>query len=71
MSIPLGMLLVIIQVLVSKNDLYSSLFECVLVLGSRPPADQSTDAPRRRIRSPLRIVIASASACLRRSRTSR
>lgn len=26
-SIPLGMLLVLIQVLVSRNDLYSSLFE--------------------------------------------
>jgi len=29
-SIPLGMLLVLIQVLVSRNDLYSSLFEWVL-----------------------------------------
>jgi uncharacterized membrane protein YjjP (DUF1212 family) len=28
-SIPLGMLLVLVQVVVSRNDLYSSLFECV------------------------------------------
>lgn len=29
-SIPLGMLLVLVQVAVSKNDLYSSLFEIVI-----------------------------------------
>ena len=31
-AIPLGALLVLVQVVVSRNDLYSSLFECVLIV---------------------------------------
>lgn len=46
MAMPLGALLVLVQVLVSRNDLYSSLFECVAVSS---PLPQTTYSPARSV----------------------
>lgn len=57
-AIPLGMLLVIVQVLVSKNDLYSSLFESVRSSLQPHPSASATDLLLPLGSRVLRIVIA-------------